>query len=159
MRLITHGMAREATALGDLLADLRGDLMPRIHRSGALAQWQVDVEGVGQGQQTAVRAEAALGVARILSEALRNALSHGQVPPGGLVQVRVGWSGSDLLVQVANDGPAVDPDTWSPGLGVRSIQRRAVRLGGVAQWTAREEGGVLMMVRIPLKNLSQGDHE
>ena len=62
-------------------------------------------------------------------------------------------------MQVANDGPAVDPDTWSPGLGVRSIQRRAVRLGGVAQWTAREEGGVLMMVRIPLKNLSQGDHE
>ena len=159
MRFITHGMAREATALGDLLADLRGDLMPRIHRSGALAQWQVDVEGVGQGQQTAVRAEAALGLARILSEALRNALSHGHVPPGGLVQVCVGWSGSDLLVQVANDGPAADPDTWSPGLGVRSIQRRAVRLGGVAQWTAREEGGVLLMVRIPLKNLSPGDHE
>ena len=85
--------------------------------------------------------------------------SLGMVPPGGLVQVCVGWSGSDLLVQVANDGPAADPDTWSPGLGVRSIQRRAVRLGGVAQWTAREEGGVLLMVRIPLKNLSQGDHE
>ncbi|MFN3375610.1 MAG: sensor histidine kinase, partial [Burkholderiaceae bacterium] len=159
MRLITHGMARETTALGDLLADLRGDLVPRIHRSGAIAQWQVEIDGVGQGPQTAVRPEAALGLARILSEALRNALSHGQVPPGGLVQVRFAWFGSDLLVQVANDGPAANPDAWSPGQGMRSIQRRALRLGGDAQWTARDQGGVLLAVRIPRKRLSQGDHE
>ena len=164
MRLITHGMAREATALADLLADLRGDLMPRIVRSGARAQWVVDVDvdgagGAGEGGQTAVRPEAALGLARILSEALRNALSHGQVPQGGQIEVRVGWSGGSLLVQVANDGPAVDPDTWTPGLGVRSIERRALRLGGQAQWTARSEGGVLLTVRIPHKQLSQGGHE
>lgn len=162
MRLITHGMAREATALADLLADLRGDLMPRIVRSGARAQWVVDVDGAGgagEGGQTAVRPEAALGLARILSEALRNALSHGQVPQGGQIEVRVGWSGGNLLVQVANDGPAVDPDTWTPGLGVRSIERRALRLGGQAQWTARSEGGVLLTVRIPHKQLSQGGHE
>ncbi len=162
MRLITHGMAREATALADLLADLRGDLMPRIVRTGARAHWVVDVDGAGgagEGGQTPVRPEAALGLARILSEALRNALSHGQVPQGGQIAVRVGWSGGNLLVQVANDGPAVDPDTWTPGLGVRSIERRALRLDGQAQWTARSEGGVLLTVRIPHKQLSQGGHE
>ena len=67
--------------------------------------------------------------------------------------------GGDLLLQVANDGPAVDPDTWTPGLGVRSIERRALRLDGQAQWTARSEGGVLLTVRIPHKQLSQGGHE
>jgi signal transduction histidine kinase len=159
MRLITHGMVREATALADLLADLRGDLVPRILRSGTRAQWHVDVGGVGEGGQTLVRPEAALGLARILSEALRNALSHGQVPLGGQVEVLVSWSGGDLLVQVANDGPSVNPDIWTLGLGVRSIERRAVRLGGQAQWTARGEGGVLLTVRIPHKKLSQGGHE
>jgi signal transduction histidine kinase len=159
LRLISHGMAREATALGELLADLRAELMPRIQRSGALAQWQVEIDGVGRGPQTVVRPEAALGLARILSEALRNALSHGQIPPSGLVQVRFAWCGRDLLVQVAHDGPAVDPETWSPGQGMRSIQRRALRLGGEARWTARDQGGVLLAVRIPRRSLSQGDHD
>ena len=65
-----------------------------------------------------MRPQAALALARILSEAVRNAISHGGA---SRIEVLVQVLEESLLVQVRNDGPATDPATWGAGLGMQSL--------------------------------------
>ena len=148
MRLITHGMAGEAVALTDLLADLRAELAARIRAAGLQLQWQSALPG--QAGSHRVRPQAALALARILSEAVRNAISHGGA---SRIEVLVQVLEECLLVQVRNDGPATDPATWGAGLGMQSLLRRVQRLGGHLQWQALGSGGTVMEARLPLNAL------
>lgn len=150
MRLITHGMAGEAVALTDLLADLRAELAARIRAAGLQLQWQSALPG--QAGSHRVRPQAALALARILSEAVRNAISHGGA---SRIEVLVQVLEESLLVQVRNDGPATDPATWGAGLGMQSLLRRVQRLGGHLQWQALGSGGTVMEARLPLNALQE----
>ena len=150
MRLITHGMAGEAVALNDLLADLRAELAARIRAAGLQLQWQRMLPG--QAGLQSVRPQAALALARILSEAVRNAISHGGA---SRIEVLVQVMDDCLLVQVHNDGPVTDPAAWRTGLGMQSLLRRVQRLGGQLQWQAPGSGGATMEARLPLSALQE----
>ena len=147
MRFITHGMAKGPVPLHELLADLRGELAPRVRAAGLHIDWQAP----GGPAAEAVRPEMALAIARVLSEALRNAMTHGQATR---LAVDIGIEDARLCIRVRNDGPQVDPALWSRGLGLVSIERRAQQLGGQAHWEALAEGGVRLTVSWPLD--SQG---
>ena len=97
-----------------------------------------------------MRPQAALALARILSEAVRNAISHGGA---SRIEVLVQVLEECLLVQVRNDGPATDPATWGAGLGMQSLLRRVQRLGGHLQWQALGSGGTVMEALLPLNAL------
>jgi signal transduction histidine kinase len=143
MRFITHGMAKGPVPLNELLADLRGELAPRVRAVGLQMDWQAP----GGLAVEPVRPEMALAIARVLSEALRNAVTHGQATR---LSVDIGIEDARLCLRVRNDGPRVDPAVWSRGLGLLSIERRAQQLGGQARWEALAEGGVLLTVSWPM---------
>ena len=143
MRFITHGMAKGPVPLTELLADLRGELVPRVRGAGLHMDWQPPVVPA----TLTVRPDVALAIARILSEALRNVLNHGQATRVG---VHIGLEGDGLHLAVRNDGALVNPTNWTRGLGLQSIERRAQRLGGQARWEALSDGGVLLTVSWPL---------
>ena len=149
MRFITHGLARESAPIGELLADLRAEFMPRLRDSGLLAGWHT---AVSIDDTRRIRPEAALAIARILSEGIRNALAHGGATA---IDVNVGEQSGRWQLTVSHDGAETDPATWSQGLGTRSIQRRAMRLGGSARWQARSGGGVILQVSLPPTILEQ----
>lgn len=143
MRFITHGLARESAPMGELLADLRAEFMPRLREAGLTAQWRTSIP---VEDARAIRSEAALAIARILSEGLRNAMAHGGA---AAIDVGIGEQDSQWLLSVSNDGHETDPASWVHGLGTRSILRRAMRLGGSARWQARLGGGAVLQVRLP----------
>ena len=140
MRLITHGLARESTQFGELLADLRAECMARVRQAGLQGEWH---SSVGIDDPRRVRPEAAQAVARMLSEAVRNALTHGKAT---IIRVTVQEQGPRWRIEVHHDGIRTDPALWRQGLGTRSIQRRAHRFGGEANWQALPEGGTLLTI-------------
>lgn len=153
MRFITHGLARESAPVGELLADLRAEFMPRLRSARLSAQWRTSVS-IEDGRR--IRPEAALAIARILSEGLRNAMAHGGA---AAIDVDIGELHGQWQLGVSNDGHPTDPSSWTHGLGTRSILRRAARLGGSAQWQARPGGGVVLRVCLPPTILEQWVHD
>lgn len=149
MRLITHGLARESAPLGELLADLRAEFMPRLQASDVRAHWH---SSVAIDDTRRLRPEAALAIARILSEGIRNAMVHG-APTA--IEVRFEEQSHQWVLSVSHNGRETDPATWKQGMGTRSIQRRALRLGGSADWQARPGGGVELRVLLDHTILEQ----
>ena len=84
---------------------------------------------------------------RIAQEATSNALRHGQPTH---IALSLGLVGDDVLLTIENDGFTPSPSTFSQGgLGMRSMQRRANRLGGTFSIAPRDEGGTIVQVTVP----------
>jgi signal transduction histidine kinase len=119
--------------------------------SGAVAGAEGLLVEVDIDQQTADLAglPAAVEVAayRIVSEALTNVARHARA---GRCVVRVQRRDDDLVVEIADDGRGVDPD--SPmGVGLLSMEERAAELGGSCRVLARSGGGTLVRAVLPTR--------
>lgn len=73
---------------------------------------------------------------RVVQESLTNIVRHSRAREARVV---VGVSGSGLLVQVSDGGPAVG-DSSGHGVGIRGMQERVVSTGGTFE-AVRAEGG------------------
>jgi signal transduction histidine kinase len=85
---------------------------------------------------------------RIAQEAVANALRHGHPTHIAIDLARA--DGDRVVLTVRNDGVPLDPGTFRRGgLGLRSMQRRAQRLGGTFEITPRAGGGAQVRVEAP----------
>lgn len=134
-----------------------------------------DVGLVGALRQQADRAESALDVSvdaaelpglsaavevaafRIASEGLTNVLRHAHATT---CVVRLARAGTELLVEVSDDGCGIEPETVA-GVGLLSIRERAEELGGRAAITQAPQGGTRVRAWLPLgASTGEGDgHE
>ncbi|HSW13874.1 MAG TPA: 7TM diverse intracellular signaling domain-containing protein [Solimonas sp.] len=84
-------------------------------------------------------------LARLLREAVRNALSHGN---GGVVAIRFQIVDEGLLLQVEDQGPGLEGSR--PGHGMRSMTVHAGLLFGELRWMALDGGGTRVEFCAPL---------
>jgi len=84
---------------------------------------------------------------RIVQEALTNAVKHGRA---GSASVRVRREGSDLLIEVDDDGAGV-ASGYTAGSGLLGIAERAAMLGGHVTHGPRPSGGFSVRAKLPLR--------
>ncbi len=96
----------------------------------------------------ALPAAVEVAVYRIAAEALTNAARHSR---GTSACLRVEQQGDTLLVNVHDDGGGCPPDPSSNGLGIASMQQRALELGGTfALHTGNGGRGTRMEATLPV---------
>jgi signal transduction histidine kinase len=89
----------------------------------------------------------ALTAYRLVQEALTNANRHA---PGAAVEVRVGWCGEELLVEVEDDGLGASAACGS-GHGLRGMQERVEMYGGELDvGPCRDGRGWRVAARLPI---------
>lgn len=103
---------------------------------------------------------------RMIGNLVENAIRHNSI--GGWVQIVTGNDGASAVVSVANSGQQLDPSTvndlFAPfrraadrtagqgtGLGLSIVRAVAAAHGGTVGATARPEGGLEVVVQIPLR--------
>lgn len=86
-----------------------------------------------------------LTVFRVIQEAITNAVRHA---PESQCRVRISRAGAVLVVDVANDGPAVRQPS-SSGHGLIGIRERVAAAGGWCLIGPRESGGFGVHVELP----------
>ncbi|GAB3839322.1 sensor histidine kinase [Micromonospora andamanensis] len=92
----------------------------------------------------------ALTVYRIVQEALTNALKHAGT---ATAQVRVGFAGDAVEVEVTDTGRGPSPDTDRIGHGLVGMRERVGLYGGILRIGARTGGGYRVYARIPVEPL------
>ena len=94
-------------------------------------------------------AELQAEVLRILHEACSNAVRHGAATR---IDVRLAVSSGWLEMRVQDNGRGFDPDValTSMGVGVRSMTERLQRRGGSLRFEAAPDGGLTLLVVLPL---------
>ena len=121
-RFVIAELARteDDVRLDRVLADIVAELTERHHR-----EIELDVDEI------VVDAHVAYELARIGREAMTNALRHASADR---IVVRLGISGSRIELSVTDDGrgcEAPSQERLGSGFGIRSMQERVKRLGGI----------------------------
>jgi PAS domain S-box-containing protein len=140
-----------------IAAQLRPGILDDLGLSAALA-WQGDEferrTGIECAVNCDVRDEAlsrdlATTVFRAFQEALTNVTRHADAKH---VEVSLASDGDSLTLEVRDDGRGIrDEDLTAPrSLGLLGIRERARRLGGVASFSRRAEGGTSVTLRLPM---------
>jgi two-component system sensor histidine kinase UhpB len=130
------------------LAEALADLAERTRRSqGIDVQVQVDLAALGEAP---LQPDTALAVYRAAQEGMSNALRHGHATR---LQLAVQVQGSDLLLELADNGAGLPAGGVPPGAGhhgVRWMAERAQALGGHFELLARAAGGTLLRLQLPV---------
>jgi signal transduction histidine kinase len=110
---------------------------------------QVALEMVGIPDQAPLPLK--ITVYRLLQEALNNAYRHA----GGLGQrVRVTQAGTQLVVEISDDGPGFDPEQvtqWDGHLGLSGMRERVESLGGLFEIESLKGQGTRILARLPFQ--------
>jgi signal transduction histidine kinase len=85
---------------------------------------------------------------RIAQEALHNIVKHAQA---STVTLQLSQHNNEICLQVRDNGRGFDPTDPFPGhFGVRSMQERAVKMGGTLVIKSAPEQGTFIDVRLPV---------
>ncbi|HEX4508833.1 MAG TPA: histidine kinase [Burkholderiaceae bacterium] len=127
------------------------DLVERTRRS----QPGVTIDLALEPGSAAASPEAALTLYRAAQEGLTNAIRHGHAQVLQLTLVR---QDRTLLLEVLDDGGGLAQDwTQSDGhYGLRWLAERVEAVGGRFEIGARPEGGVQLVVQVPLEEVTEG---
>jgi signal transduction histidine kinase len=143
LRLIIDSLDVDKQGLVQLLGNLRYRLEPRLAALGIRLEW--DVHPLDELER--LSPQVALGVLRIMQEALNNAVKHAQPR---VITISVERRNGAAVIGVADDG--VGFNTEQPertGRGLASMRRRAVQLGGTLQIERRDSGGTFTALHLP----------
>lgn len=134
------GLGSLADALDALARDTEKRLNVRIASD-------VEFDGV------AVSDTAADHLYRICQEAVTNALLHGRCTR---IQLRIRIDSGALHLSIADDGSGIRPDqTLADGLGLRLMAYRSRMLGGDLRLRPNPAGGTILVVVVPLSQLTE----
>lgn len=155
---VATSLLRQArTEVGQALEDVRllvHDLRPpalddfglvaAIEQQAERARGRLAVEVVAD-ELDALPAAVEVAAYRIVAEALTNVVRHADAQH---CTVRLATTGSDLLVEVGDDGRGIAHDVRA-GVGLRSLRERAEELGGSCEVTCPPGGGTRVVARLP----------
>ena len=148
LRLTVDAMTVQDGDLGLLLANVRHRLQDKLRVAGLQLEWQL------QDAPRLPRLAGAQGrdLVRIVQEALSTVLHHAQARRVRF-STRLVDEGSAVLLSVADDGVGM-PEALREGQGLRSMRKRAERIGAQISWGPREAGaerpGCELQLRIPV---------
>ncbi|RKN36161.1 sensor histidine kinase [Micromonospora musae] len=117
-------------------------LTEQVREAGLPVTLRVD------GDPVVVEEGVALAIYRIVQEALTNALKHAGA---ATAEVRIGYDGAAVVVEVTDDGRGPVPGSRGVGHGLVGMRERVGLYGGVLQAGARTGGGFRVHARIPVE--------
>ena len=135
--------------LDDVLADCRAEANDRVEDAGVSVVWTSDPEVARYRVGPKLRS----GLARILREAVSNALRHGRP---STIEVIAKIEDQWLSLTVADDGLGRRPDRFVSSTGLASMRTRAQVLGGEIHWSEsvlNGRCGIRVSTRLPLGEL------
>ncbi|MEV5887945.1 sensor histidine kinase [Nonomuraea fuscirosea] len=121
--------------------DRLDDLVDRARSTGLPATVTVS------GERRRLPAEVDRAAYRIVQEALTNVSRHAG---GAAASVRIDYGGTELVVQVEDDGGARRDAPPVPGVGLVGMRERVTALGGRLRAEPRAEGGFTVRAELPL---------
>jgi signal transduction histidine kinase len=147
---------RAAQGLRDAVNDLRleqerdrpfSELMKSlVQRSRARARGcEISLE-VGEGFPSTPLGETGTQLSRIIQEAITNAHRHSGAKR---ISVSLKMEGSDLVVEVSDDGRGFGPEA-PPGVGLSSMRERTTIIGGKLVIESEPGGGTRVCLRVPV---------
>lgn len=96
-----------------------------------------------------VSAEQATALGVVMNEIISNAIEHG-LPDGGRLDVQAERNGSELHIEVADDG--VGMKKLKPGLGTQIVETMVSgELRGKIDWHRREGGGTVVVLDLNIR--------
>ncbi|MEV4084445.1 ATP-binding protein, partial [Nonomuraea fuscirosea] len=125
--------------------DRLDDLVDRARSTGLPATVTVS------GERRRLPAEVDRAAYRIVQEALTNVSRHAG---GAAASVRIDYGGTELVVQVEDDGGARSDAPPVPGVGLVGMRERVTALGGRLRAEPRAEGGFTVRAELPLGDAS-----
>lgn len=152
----TDAVRRAAQGLRDAVNDLRLEEerdrpFPELVKS-LVQRNQARIRGceisleVGEGFPAEPLGETGTQLSRIIQEALTNARRHSRAKR---VSVTLKMEGSDLLVEVSDDGRGFGPETL-PGVGLSSMRERAAIVESKLLIESDVGGGTRVRLRVPV---------
>jgi len=129
------------SAICDLLASLSGEIESDVFLEPSLRDWAAPKSSVDL---------VPIGVFRIIEQVAANSVIHGHA---SRIDVRIHGKGNGVIVHILDDGTGLQSGMVS-GSGTAIIETWAGILG--ATWTRRDrpDGGVEVVVRVPLHRAS-----
>jgi PAS domain S-box-containing protein len=110
------------------------------------------------GLMPALSAEGATALYRICQEALTNVMRHASAKN---VVIRIGADARGIILEIEDDGRGFDQHAFAGvrGLGLAGMVERARALGGDVSFRRREEGGTIVVARIPVDRPAESVRE
>lgn len=144
LRLLTAAMDSEMPGLGGALADLRGRLETQLHAASITLHWSVspDLDSAAMDNLEVVE------VLRFVQEAITNAIRHSGASTVSLSAV----GAQGIRISVADNGCGFDPAKVAGGSGLRSLRRRAAKIGGLVDFARPPGGGTSVVLIVPAQS-------
>jgi signal transduction histidine kinase len=143
LRLIIDSLDVDKQGLVQLLGNLRYRLEPRLAALGIRLEW--DVAPLDELER--LSPQVALGVLRIVQEALNNAVKHANPRT---ITISVTRRDGAAVIAVSDDGTGFDTEQPErTGRGLASMRRRAAQLGATLRIERRNGGGTFTALRLP----------
>jgi signal transduction histidine kinase len=142
LRLTVYGLGARPQSITNCLANWRAEAGERCEASGVHLEWRERAPLSG----LSLDAPQQLNLARVLREALSNALRHANPRR---VEVEVAMVEHALEISLSNDGATAPPEQWRSGLGLRGMDHRMQRLGGSLSLRGDERSSQVTL-RLPL---------
>ncbi len=140
--------------LNNLILELRPPELTAAGLPDALRQYalnwaqqnhiEVDVQVIGEGS---LLPEAERTLLRIMQEALANIARHSGA---GRTEIQLKYEDDKVSLMIRDDGQGFDPETPSPGLGLRSMGERAQLIEGQISIISAPSQGTQIVVTCPI---------
>ncbi len=153
----TFGLVDETIrTIRRIASDLRPGILDDFGLEAAV-EWQVqqfrDRTGIAVDLASAVAEERiskdmSTAAFRVLQEALTNIARHAEASH---VDVTIQTTEDYLLLTVADNGKGLQPDPGRRSLGLVGMRERARQLGGSVAVTSRQQAGVQVEMKLPLR--------
>jgi signal transduction histidine kinase len=142
MRRLSHDLHPATLRLLGLGSALKAHCAEVRKRHGVRIELRID------GDLGYVRPEAALCLFRIAQEAIRNGIAHGGAPR---IDVTVRRSGDQIELTVLDEGRGFDVDLVRDGggLGLVSMEERALLVGGRVDVVSQPQQGTVIRASVP----------
>lgn len=141
LKTLTRGLASQDHLLTNAVGEWKVDISQRLAASHCELHWAFRVDA-----DVNLNVVQWSGITRILRELVNNVIAHANATR---VEVDAVFERGALRICVSDDGHGKSPASWSHGLGLGGVRKRARVLGGQVQWTERQPQGIQCEVRIP----------
>ncbi|MEY4429608.1 MAG: hypothetical protein RLZZ182_2297, partial [Pseudomonadota bacterium] len=140
LKTLTRGLSVQGHTLSDAASEWKRDISHRLGAARAELDWSLQLD---EDMDLSVVQWSAL--TRILRELVNNTLAHAKARK---VRIRITLQEDVLELCVEDDGLGRHPETWSHGLGLGGVRKRAKQLGGTVRWSENTPVGIRCEVRV-----------